>query len=103
MSDVTAAVRKAKTPTDKLKAAGVDDPAKLDLVTDLPTLPFTTKAELKAAGWKRGAPNPGFYLGAVTERIHFFYAPIDLGHKVNDGGGDSNTPTKSVGITPTTP
>ena len=25
--------------------------------------------------------------GAVTERVHFFYAPVDLDHKVNDGGG----------------
>lgn len=25
--------------------------------------------------------------GAVTERIHFFYAPIDLSHQVHDGGG----------------
>ena len=25
--------------------------------------------------------------GAVTERVHFFYAPVDITHRVNDGGG----------------
>ena len=25
--------------------------------------------------------------GAVTARVHFFYAPIDVSHKVEDGGG----------------
>ena len=25
--------------------------------------------------------------GAITERIHFFYARVDIDHKVNDGGG----------------
>ncbi len=25
--------------------------------------------------------------GAVTERVHFFYAPIELGHRIDAGGG----------------
>ena len=25
--------------------------------------------------------------GAITDRIHFFYARVDIDHKVNDGGG----------------
>lgn len=56
---------------DKLKAAGIDDPAKLDLVTDLSNVPFTTKAELKTAIDE--APPFGSHLGVAPEAVKRVY------------------------------
>ena len=55
----------------KLREAGVDDLAKLDLVDDLPSLPFTTKAELKAAIDED--PPFGSHLGVAPEDVKRVY------------------------------
>ena len=56
---------------DKLKGAGVDDLVKLDLAADLPSLPFTTKAELKAAIDQD--PPFGSHLGVAPEDVKRVY------------------------------